>query len=87
MLLVNLPNAKGRKDCELFHSVAKAFAILRRGLAATAASDNGAINLWYDDGGNLRGQRMRFMVSQDLRTFKNQKEAGAGLKDALVAIQ
>lgn len=55
-MLVDLPNTKDPKECEFFRSVTKALAIIRRGLAATAAGGAGAINVWRDDSGQLRGE-------------------------------
>lgn len=85
--LSGLPNTTGNQDCEIVRSIAGAFKALRRGVAASAAGDNGAINLWYDDDGDLRGERFCFMITQDSQTFQNQKEAGTWFKEALRKIR
>lgn len=42
-------------DCEMFYkSPSKISGILKRGLAATTAGDNGAIDVYRDDNGCLR---------------------------------
>ena len=85
--LSGLPNTEADQNCEIVCSVRAAFDALRRGFAASAAGDNGAINFWYDDDGDLRGERQRFRVVQDSQTFASQKEARAWLKQALAQIQ
>jgi uncharacterized protein YllA (UPF0747 family) len=85
--LAGLPNTTENQDCEIVSTVTAAFNVLRQGTAASASGDNGAINLWYDDDGDLRGERMRFLITEDSQTFSTKKEARTWLKDALQKIQ
>lgn len=53
----DLPGAPGIRDAEFFYSVSGCLSILRRGVVAGAAGDDGAINVWRDDSGILRANR------------------------------
>lgn len=86
--LRGLPGTDGQpKDAEMFSGVSGAFAILRRGLAATTAGDTGAINFYVRDDGLYHCEIMRHCVTEDARQFKTQKEARAWLKEWLPKIQ
>ena len=72
--LRGLPDTAGTKECEFFNSVSRARAILRKGLAATSAGDDGAINVWKDDNGKWQCEAMRYMVTQDSQTCDRVKD-------------
>lgn len=72
MRLVGLPDTKGVIEADGVSSFAAVLRALRAGHAATTAGDDGAINIWRDDNGKLRGEVMRFMITQDSQTFNNQ---------------
>jgi len=60
--LAGLPKTNGRLiTVEFFHSVNRAFLLLKRDGATTTAGNEGAINIWIDDDGAYRGCRMRYM--------------------------
>jgi hypothetical protein len=66
MQLKNLKNKKDPVDFdEFFDDSKKGLEVLNRCGAATAASDNGAINIWIDDDDLLRGNRCVFMSVRD----------------------
>lgn len=48
-------------------------AVLDKGMAFTSAGDNGAINIWKDDSGNIQCEAMRWLNSIDKQTFTNIK--------------
>lgn len=49
--------------------------ILNDGFAATTADDNGAINVYKDDNGNIRCEIMRYMITLQEKTFENIEDA------------
>jgi hypothetical protein len=53
--LVGLSGLKGPIDCEFFNSITEVSTILKKGIAATTANTNGAINIWIGDDGLYRG--------------------------------
>lgn len=71
--MAQLQNLEGVKaefvDCENINKGSDIKAILAKGLAATTADSNGAINIWKDDGGNIRCDIMRYCISQDKQIF------------------
>lgn len=44
-------------------------------LAATAAENNGAINIWIDDDGNFRCESMRFFQSLEKQIYDDINDA------------
>lgn len=59
---------------------------LELGYACTSAGDNGAINVWKDDAGIIRGELERYCVSIEKRTFANYAEAEKCVNDWLERI-
>lgn len=57
------------------------FALMR-----TSAGDNGAINVWKDDAGIIRGKLMRYCVTVEKRTFANYVDAEKCVSDWLERI-
>lgn len=57
-------------ECEFTDKSSEIKAILDRGLAVTTGHDNGAINIWKDDNGNIRCEAMRHCQSLDKQIFK-----------------
>lgn len=70
--LVDLPGTQSPKEYESCSSATGAIKALRKGLAATASGDRGAINLWRDDTGQLRGERFR----DDFCCYRNRRSSG-----------
>jgi len=65
----------GAHECRYFGSYSGAVKVLRAGLVAIAASDNGSISFWRrSDTGKLRGGFYRFQSTLDERDFANLKE-------------
>ena len=59
---------------------------LELGCACTSAGDNGAINVWKDDAGIIRGELMRYCVTIESRSFSNYPEAEKCVSDWLELI-
>jgi len=75
-MLTGLKNLKKDPiECEFFKSATKAIEIIRKGIAATAANDYGAINFYIDDNKKYRCIRYLWRVEQDEKIFDTQKEA------------
>lgn len=86
--LTDLPGTDGSpRDCALVRSVSGVRNALAKGIAVTVAGDNGAINIWKDDEGKYRCERMRFMVIQDSQVFVRAGDIGVWFKAAYAAIQ
>ena len=66
MEFVELPDREGSIQLSgFFHSVTEGLRLLKKDSAATAAAENGAINLWIDDNKKYRGERMRYCITED----------------------
>jgi GH15 family glucan-1,4-alpha-glucosidase len=61
--------------------------VLRAGLAATAAGDCGAINVWRDLSGSLRGEAMRRMITVDSQMFADLQEVASWTRKWLEKIE
>jgi len=57
------------RHCERFRSGTEAVKLLRRKVAATAADDNGALNIWDDKFGKYRCEAMRYYVTLESKSF------------------
>lgn len=86
MNLKGLPNTKDPIECEFAHSASAALRVLRTGKAPTDAGNRGAINLWYDDDGKLRGTRCVHLMQVELKTFRTQTAAAKWYRSALKKI-
>ena len=51
-----------------------------------SAGDNGAINVWKDDAGIIRGELMRYCVTVEKRTFTSYAEVEKCVSDWLERI-
>lgn len=87
MILTGLPDTRTIRKAELFRSATKALQILRKGLVATSASDNGAINIWKDKYNQWRCERQRYCVTRAEGSFKTIKDVLQWLKKELPKIQ
>lgn len=68
-MLTGLPGTTAPHEAVSVSSRSSAIAQLRLGSTITASGDNGALNVWRDDGGSWRCQFMVHMaVQSDLRT-------------------
>jgi len=86
-LLVDLPGTSGDKEADLFYSATAAVNSLRAGRAATAAGDNGAINVWKDDAGNYRVELMRYRSTVMSASLSTLRAVRAHVKEYLALIQ
>lgn len=59
---------------------------LTRYRAVTTAGDIGALTVWRDDSGQLRGERYRNMGTRDAQIFRSKRAMAVWLKDAMVKI-
>ena len=86
--LAGLPGTDGRKiECEFVGSVTAALFALSKGKPATLAADNGAINVWRDDAGCLRGERHFHKSVRESKRFYSKRELGVWLRGALKKIR
>lgn len=86
MELRGLPNTKGVVEYEFASSASAALRVLRKGKAASDGQRNGAINLWRDDDGKLRGSRCVHFMEVELKTFRTQSQAAKWYRRALKKI-
>jgi hypothetical protein len=74
--LINLKGTNGKAiDCKFIKKGSEIRSILKSGIAATTAGNNGAINIYTDDNGDIRCEAMRFMVSLEEKVFQHIKDA------------
>lgn len=85
--LVGLPDTKQPRDADFISSASQVPAVLRKGNAATAAGDTGAINVWVDDNRKYRCELMRFMKVHDSQTFNNLIDVKTWVRKTLPTIQ
>jgi hypothetical protein len=82
--LRGLPGTDGsERECDLVRTVTAAFRSLRRGRPAAFAADNGAINVWRDDAGTLRGERYFYTAVRESKKFSSLKKLAVWLKRAI----
>lgn len=69
--LVGLEGIK-RKQIEavFFRSADELSSIIEEGKGATAAGDNGAINIWKDDTGFIRCEMQRYLRRMDSKIYR-----------------
>jgi hypothetical protein len=85
--LRGLPGTKRNRKAGFVHSVTAALQALRAKGAATAASDNGALNIWRDDSGAYRCEFMRYRASVDRQIFHRVSDVRRWLKTWLPKTQ
>lgn len=75
-ILKGLPGVKRNEiDAYYINHTSDIEPILESGSACTAAGGNGAINVWKDDVGIIRGELMRHCTSVEERIFTGYAEA------------
>ncbi len=85
--LEGLPGVKRRTvDAYRINTTSDIEPTLELGYACTSAGDNGAINVWKDDDGIIRGELMRYCVTVEKRKFANYTEAEKCINDWLEKI-
>lgn len=85
--LERLPGVKRRIiDAYCINNTSDIEPILELGYACTSAGDNGAINVWKDDAGIIRGKLMKYCVTVENRTFASYVEAEKCVSDWLERI-
>lgn len=82
-----LPDTTGDVEAAYFSTAAAALRLLRTYRCVTAAKDYGAIHIWRDDNGVLRGELSRWMITRDQQIFKTLVAARLWIAASLVAIQ
>ena len=61
-------------EAEYFTKSSQIKNIIDKGLSATAADYNGAINIWKDDAGFIRCESMQWLISLEKKRFRTIKE-------------
>lgn len=85
--LKGLPGVKRSKvDAYCINNTSDIESTLELGYACTAAGDNGAINVWKDDAGIIRGELMKYCVTVEERTFASYVEVEKYVSDWLERI-
>lgn len=85
--LVWLPGLKIRKvNAYSINNTSDIESIIELGYACTSAGNNGAINVWKDDAGIIRGELMRYCVTVEKRTFTSYAEVEKCVNDWLEMI-
>lgn len=75
-LLTGLPGVKRNEiDAYYINHTSDIEPVLEQGYACTAAGSSGAINVWKDDAGIIRGELMRRCISVEKRIFADYAEA------------
>jgi hypothetical protein len=72
--LVDLPGCAGEVYAASVASVTEATGFLRQRVAITSAGSTGAMNVWYDDAGVLRGEFLRHLMVLDRTEAKHVSE-------------
>ncbi len=86
--LCNLEGIKKEKiDAEFFGKALEIKKILDSGKAATAADENGALNVWKDDEGFFRCTAMRFCSTINEERFADFKDVEKWAKKWLKEIE
>lgn len=85
--LERLPGVKKHKvDAYHINDTSDIEPTLELGCACASAGDNGAINVWKDDAGIIRGELMRYCVTLESRSFSNYQEVEKCVSDWLELI-
>lgn len=86
--LVGLPGRRGKTDACLIKEASAEHIrrIIESGRACTCAGDNGAVNIWRTDGGVLRAEAMRRMMSVERVVLLNYHSAAEWLAEWLERI-
>lgn len=86
--LIGLTGAQLEKTPALFiYKPTDIECILKNGYAATAANNNGALNVWEDTDNKIRCERMRSFCVKDSQIFDSWKEAISWTRKALRLIK
>lgn len=74
--LSDLKGTNGESIDTLFvHAGFEIDIVLRNNMAVTAADNNGALNVWKDDEGNIRCEAMRYCRTLEEKTYKTVEQA------------
>lgn len=75
--LHNLPDTDGKPREAFFFKNAEGIkkSVMKNGGAYTTAGDNGAINIWIDNNGIIRGELMRRFVTVDSKQWDFMRDA------------
>lgn len=77
---------KCKIDAYLINNTNDIESTLELGYACTSAGDNGAINVWKDDAGIIRGELMRYSVTVEKRIFASYTDVEICVSDWLERI-
>lgn len=87
-VLVGLSGVKKKElPCEFFSTPLQMKKIIAKGMAATSASRNGALNVWQDDKGVLRGSYHQFCQELESNVFESMDDLLAWTKKYLRKIK
>lgn len=87
-VLIELPGVKRNEiDAYYINHTSDIEPILESGSACTAAGGNGAINVWKDDAGVIRGALMCMRRTVEKRIFASYAEAEKCVEDWLEKIE
>lgn len=86
MSMVGLPDMPGTWPTIFFRSVTGGMRGLKKHRVKTASGDRGAINIWYDDNGMWRGERMVHFLTVSEITAKRSVDLQGWLKSNLPLI-
>ncbi len=85
--LKKLPGVKKYKvDAYWINDTSDIEPTLELGYACTSSGNNGAINVWKDDTGMIRGELMRHLIVVEKRTFVSYAEVEKCVSDWLERI-
>lgn len=74
-MLKNLEGISATKiDADFITTGKEVKSVLDRGIAATAAGNSGAVNIWKDDDGWIRCRAMRWRKPVDKKIFDNMED-------------
>lgn len=86
MTLNGLPDTRKIRKTKFFRTIPQALKIIRKRVAATAASDNGSISIWDDRNGFWRAERDVHFIPRSHFKGKTKRELVAWLKIELPKI-
>jgi len=79
-VLVGLPGMKGEIPCRMVWNRFGAKRVLKQGMAATAAGNKGAINIWIDNDGCYQCEAYYLGSTHASATFRTWKDVSKWLK-------
>jgi transcription termination factor Rho len=73
--LVRLEGVKAKETPAVYEKiVSKMIDHINSGVAVTLSGNNGALNIWKDDDGYLRGESMKYCITTDKQIFSTPEQ-------------